>query len=116
MSAERRAPSTRARCARCASSRARPTSSLQNTPDEITVRAFDGVAADAWFRVEQHERDGMPLELLERDQVLAVVMPGKPGGPAATKSRPKKSPKKKKNPKANRPEMTRGGGTLRRGT
>ncbi len=44
------------------------------------MRAFDGVAADAWFRIEQDERDGMPLELLERDQVLAVVMPGKPGG------------------------------------
>ncbi|HEY0381326.1 MAG TPA: hypothetical protein VGC72_03910 [Candidatus Elarobacter sp.] len=36
---------------------------------------------DAWFRTRETERDGMPLELLERDEVLASVMPGRPGQP-----------------------------------
>ena len=42
--------------------------------------SFDACGADAWFRDGRHERDAMPLELLERDQVLATVMPGHPGG------------------------------------
>jgi len=44
---------------------------------------FDDFAADAWFRDARHERGGMPVELLERDEVLAGVMPGHgdPGAP-----------------------------------
>jgi hypothetical protein len=46
------------------------------------VRAsFDAFAADAWFRGGGHERDAMPLELLERDQILATIMPGHGGQP-----------------------------------
>ena len=60
--------------------------------------AFDTIAADAWFRGGGHERDTMPLAVLERDRVLATIMPGhgqppppggdqpggeKPGGGAA---------------------------------
>jgi hypothetical protein len=60
---------------------------LQNTPEEITVSGFDNGAADAWFRTREHERDAMPVELLERDKVLASVMPGHgeppPGGDEA---------------------------------
>jgi hypothetical protein len=44
--------------------------------------------ADAWFGANGHERDGMPFELLERDQILATIMPGhgvpaQPGGDEA---------------------------------
>jgi hypothetical protein len=67
---------------------------LQNTPEEITVRVpFDEIGADAWFRGGGHERDVMALELLERDQVLASVMPGHgqpplPGDPGGEQAPP----------------------------
>ena len=50
--------------------------------------SFDTFVADAWFCAGGRERDDMALELLERDQVLASVMPGHgepppPGGDEA---------------------------------
>ena len=51
---------------------------------------FDEIGADAWFRGGGHERDAMLLELLERDQVLATVMPGhgQPGEPGGDEAPP----------------------------